>query len=145
MGKDQVKKLRTAGLLHDIGKIGIDDNILNKREHLLESEWNDIKRHSEIGYRILSSVNEFSEIAESVLQHQEKWNGTGYPKGLKDIQISTEARIIAIADAYDAMTGVRPYGSVLSKEEALQEIQRCEGTHFDPQLAERFIDMVKSG
>jgi diguanylate cyclase (GGDEF)-like protein/PAS domain S-box-containing protein/putative nucleotidyltransferase with HDIG domain len=145
MGKDQVKKLRTAGLLHDIGKIGIDDNILNKREHLLESEWNDIKRHSEIGYRILSSVNEFSEIAESVLQHQEKWNGTGYPKGLKATEISTEARIIAIADAYDAMTGVRPYGSVLSKEEALQEIHRCEGTHFDPQLAERFIDMVKSG
>ncbi|MCG2728799.1 MAG: PAS domain S-box protein, partial [Acetobacterium sp.] len=96
--------LKTAGLMHDIGKIGISDGILNKPEMLDELEWKEIRRHPEVGYRILSSANEFAEIADHILEHHEHWDGSGYPKGLKGDEISLEARIIAIADAYDAMT-----------------------------------------
>lgn len=141
INKDMVNKIKVAGLMHDIGKIGIDEKILNKRKPLDDNEWNEIKRHSEIGFRILSSVNEFSEIANSVLEHQEKWDGSGYPKGLRGEEISLEARIIAIVDAYDAMTGNRTYGQVLTRDEALMEISRCKGTQFDPQLAEFFLEM----
>ena len=140
--KDEVNKIRIAGLMHDIGKIGVDEEILNKRERLTDREWTEIKKHSEIGYRILSSVSEFSEIAEFVLEHQERWDGTGYPKGLKGEEISMEARIISIADAYDAMTGERTYGKVFSKKEALEELQRCAGTQFDLRLTNLFIEML---
>lgn len=143
IGKDEINKIKLAGLMHDIGKIGIDENILNKTEMLTRHEWDEIKRHSEIGYRILSSVNEFSEIAKFVLEHQEHWDGTGYPKGLKGEEISTEARIISIADAYDAMTGDRTYGKTFSQEEALDELERCAGTQFDLWLAVKFIEMLR--
>lgn len=142
--KDEVGKIKIAGLLHDIGKIGIDEKILNKREKLTDREWTEIKKHSEIGYRILSSVNEFSEIAEFVLEHQERWDGTGYPFGLKGEEISIEARIISISDAYDAMTGERTYGKTLSKKEALEELERCAGTQFDLHLTKVFIEMLRT-
>ncbi len=141
-GWDDVNQIRIAGLMHDIGKIGISDNILNKLGRLDEQEWEEIKKHSEIGYRILSSVNEFSEVAEYVLQHQEKWDGTGYPKGLKKEEISMQGRIIGIADAFDAMTGERTYGKVFSEIEAVSEIRRCAGTHFDPEIAKVFVEKV---
>lgn len=142
MNPDDVNQVRMAGLMHDVGKIGIDENILNKIEALTDAEWQALKKHSEIGYRILSSVNEFSEISEFVLEHQEKWDGTGYPKGLKGAEISTEARIIAVADAYDAMTGKRTYRKSLTKEEAVMEIKRCAGTQFDPEIARIFVEEV---
>jgi len=142
MNEYDVNKIRLAGLMHDIGKIGIDENILNKTGALTQVEWEELKKHSEIGYRILSSVNEFSEIAEFVLEHQEKWDGTGYPKGIKGIEISKEARIIAIADAYDAMTGMRTYRKSLTKEEAIKEIEKCSGTQFDPEIAKIFIEEI---
>ncbi len=140
--KDAVNQVRTAGLMHDIGKIGIDEKILNKKQKLSSDEWEKIEKHPEIGYRILASVNEFSEIAVHVLQHQEKWNGLGYPKGLKGEEISWQARIIAIADAYDAMTSDRAYRIGLSEEEAITEIRRCSGTQFDPNIARVFIEKV---
>lgn len=139
---DDVNQIRIAGLMHDIGKIGIDESILNKRTKLDDREWEEIKKHSEIGYRILSSVNEFSEVADFVLEHQEKWDGTGYPRGLKGNEISLQARIIAIADSFDAMTGERTYGKVHSKEEAIKEILNCSGTQFDPDIASIFIEEV---
>jgi diguanylate cyclase (GGDEF)-like protein/PAS domain S-box-containing protein/putative nucleotidyltransferase with HDIG domain len=142
IGKDEANQIKIAGLMHDIGKIGIDEKILNKPEKLTESEWLEIKKHSEIGYRILSAVGEFSEIAEFVLQHQERWDGSGYPKGLSGEEIALEARIISISDAYDAMTRERAYGKALSKGEALEEIRRCAGTQFDPRLAKLFIEML---
>jgi len=140
--KEDVNQIRIAGLMHDIGKIGIDENILNKTQKLSSDEWKEIEKHSEIGYRILSSVNEFSEIAEHVLEHHEKWNGKGYPRGLKGEEISLQARIIAVADAFDAMTRDRTYGKALSEEEAINEIRRCSGIQFDPTIARVFIEKV---
>jgi diguanylate cyclase (GGDEF)-like protein/PAS domain S-box-containing protein/putative nucleotidyltransferase with HDIG domain len=140
--KDSVNQIRIAGLMHDIGKIVIDEKILDKPQKLNFDEWKEIEKHSEIGYRILSSVNEFSEIAEYILEHHEKWNGSGYPRGLKGKEISLQARIIAVADAYDAITGERTYSKMLSEEDAINEIKRCSGTHFDPDIAKVLIEKV---
>ena len=139
---DDVNQMKTAGLMHDIGKIGIEDKILNKSEPLNQQEWDEIKKHCEIGYRILSSATEFSEIADFVLEHQEKWDGTGYPRGLRGCEISKEARIIAVADSFDAMTGERSHGRVYTKEEAIKELQRCSGTQFDPDIVKVFSEVI---
>jgi diguanylate cyclase (GGDEF)-like protein/PAS domain S-box-containing protein len=136
--------LQTAGLMHDIGKIGIAEGILDKSEKLSEQDWIEIRRHPEIGYRILSSANEFAEIADHILEHHEHWDGSGYPKGLKGEEISLEARIIAIADAYDAMTKMRLHMNDLTVEEAIEEINRCSGTQFDPEIARVFINMIEN-
>jgi putative nucleotidyltransferase with HDIG domain len=144
MGKDHdfINKIRIAGLMHDIGKIGIADSILNKVETLNNDEWHEIKRHSEIGYRILSAVNEFSELADCILEHHERWDGKGYPKGIAGDKISAEARIIAIADTYDAMTSDRPYRKAFSDREAVKEILLNAGTQFDPAIVKVFTDKV---
>lgn len=134
-----VERLKVAGLVHDIGKIGIDEKILNSPGKLTAEEWDEMKKHSEIGYRILSSSDEFSEIAVYVLEHQEKWDGKGYPRGIGGTEISMEARIISIADAFDAMTRPRTYGTVFTVEQALDEIEACAGSHFDPELASAFV------
>jgi len=139
-----VNELKTAGLMHDIGKIGIRETIFNKSEKLCDEEWDEIKRHPEIGYRILSSSNEFSKIAEYILEHHERWDGNGYPRGLKGEELCVEARIIAIADSYVAMTSEKNYRNILSKEEALNEISRCSGTQFDPQLATLFLEKMRT-
>ncbi|MHB1483901.1 MAG: sensor domain-containing diguanylate cyclase/phosphohydrolase [Saccharofermentanales bacterium] len=139
LSKDNINQLRIAGLMHDIGKIGIDEKILNDHQDLSNLEWNEVKRHTEIGYRILSSVNEYSEIADCVLEHHERWDGLGYPKGLKGENILLFARIIAIADAYDAMTSRRSYRSTISSEYAAQEIMRFAGKQFDPAIARIFV------
>ena len=138
---DDINQIRTVGLLHDIGKIGIDERILNKPQRLNDDERKEIERHSGIGYQILSSVNDFSEIADYVLEHHEKWDGKGYPKGLKVEEISLQARIIAVADSYDAMTSERSYRIALSKEEAINEIKRCSGTQFDPGIVKVFVEI----
>jgi len=140
--KDAVIQIRTAGLMHDIGKIGINDKILNNPQELTPDEWNEIKKHPEIGYHILSSVNELSEIANQILQHHEQWNGEGYPKGLKGEEILLQARIINIADAFDEMTSDWPFHNALSEEEAINEIKRCSGTKFDPTISRIFIEKV---
>lgn len=139
---NDIKKIGIAGLMHDIGKIGINEAILNKRGPLDNNEWGEIKRHPEIGFRILSSVNEFSEISNFILAHHEHWNGKGYPKGSKELEIPIESRIIALADAYDAMTSERTYGRKMSKTDAIDEIQKCLGEQFDPHLASVFIEKV---
>ncbi|PKL13870.1 MAG: diguanylate cyclase [Spirochaetae bacterium HGW-Spirochaetae-8] len=140
--KDAINQVRTAGLMHDIGKIGIAEKILNKSFSLDEDEWQEIQKHPEIGYRILSSVNEFSEMSAHILQHHERWDGKGYPKGLKGEEIYLEARIIAVADSYDAMTSHRSYREGLQKEQAMSEILRCSGTQFDPQIVTVFISLL---
>ncbi|SHH49549.1 HD domain-containing phosphohydrolase [Clostridium grantii] len=140
--KDSINQIRIAGLMHDIGKIGIEDSILNKKSRLNDEEWNAIKRHPEIGYRILSSANEFSEIADFILAHHEKFDGTGYPKKLKGKNIPIEARIISIADAYDAMISERTYKNELSVDQAILEIKRSSGTQFDTSIAKIFVEKV---
>lgn len=137
-----IGELRTAGLMHDIGKIAIDDKILNKPASLSDSEWLEIKKHPEIGYRILSSLNEYAPIAEYALAHHERWDGNGYPKGLKGEEIPWQARVIAVADAYDAMTGDRPYRKNLSKADAIEIIRKNAGTQFDPEIVKVFIEKV---
>jgi diguanylate cyclase (GGDEF)-like protein/PAS domain S-box-containing protein/putative nucleotidyltransferase with HDIG domain len=141
---NNVNILKLTGLMHDIGKIGIEDIILNKKGKLTDEEYSEMKRHPEIGYRILNSVNEFSDIATAVLQHHEKWDGSGYPQGLKGKEICVEARIVCIADAFDAMTSLRSYRTAIEQSDAILEIERCRGTHFDPDIARQFIEMITS-
>jgi len=138
----EVEELKTVGLFHDIGKIAIEEHILNKDGKLDLDEWEQIKRHPEVGYRILSTVNEMAEMSEYVLAHHEKWNGEGYPKGLKREEISIQSRIITIADAFDAMTSERTYRRVLSYDEAVKELKKNAGIQFDPYLVEIFINKV---
>lgn len=140
--KESIEQIASTGLIHDIGKIGIHESILNSTKRLTEDEWRQVKEHPEIGYRILSSSLEFAEIAEDVLEHHERWDGKGYPRGLTGKNISINARIICLADAYDAMVSERPYKLMLSKREAIEEIRYYSGKQFDPEIAEVFIEKV---
>lgn len=140
--EQEINELKTLGLLHDIGKIAIDDKILNKQVKLTPDELSEIRRHPEIGYRILSSVNDMAEMAEFVLAHHERWDGKGYPKGLKGKEIPLQARIVAVADAYDAMTGERNYRKPLTEAEAAEELERNAGTQFDPEIVRIFLEKV---
>ncbi len=142
LGKEDIKEMRLAGLMHDIGKIIVPDDVLNKKEKLSDIDWITMKRHPETGYKILSSVNEFAHLAKEVLQHHEKWDGTGYPEGLKGEEIEFKARIIAVADAYDAMTTDRPYRKALSKDQAIKEIKDNAGKQFDPNISKVFINLL---
>ncbi|MDN5298572.1 MAG: hypothetical protein PWP51_1125 [Clostridiales bacterium] len=134
--------LRMMGLLHDVGKIAIDDKILNKAGKLTPEEYEIMKRHPEIGYRILSSVNDLSEIASHVLAHHERWDGKGYPKGLQGEAIPYLARVISVADAYDAMTSNRSYRQGLSVMEAIDELKRFSGIQFDPEIVDVFVQLI---
>ncbi len=136
---EEIKQIRIAGLMHDIGKIVINNAILEKKDSLTNEEWDEMKKHSEVGYRILGSVNKFSEIAEYVLAHQERYDGEGYPQGLKGDNIPLQSRIIAVAAAFDAMISDRSYKPKMTEEEALLEIKKNAGTQFDPEIAKLFI------
>lgn len=142
LGFEEVKKMRLIGELHDIGKIAIDSTILDKAGLLTDSERAEIVRHPETGFRLLGTSREFHNIAEYVLAHHERWDGKGYPKGLSKEAIPWEARVVAIADAYDAMTSDRPYRKALTRDQALDEIYQNAGKQFDPQLAQVFIEKV---
>ncbi len=137
-------ELELYAILHDIGKVGVDDRILNKPGKLDDGEWELMKKHSEIGYRIAASASELSHVADYILCHHERWDGKGYPRGLSGEEIPLLSRLLAIVDAYDAMTETRVYRAAMSGEEALLEIERGAGTQFDPALAIRFCDMMRS-
>lgn len=140
--RDDANQMRAAGILHDIGKIRINESILEKPEELNETEWQEVMKHPETGYRILSSVNGFAEIAVYVKQHQERWDGLGYPNAMKGDEISVQARIISVASAYAAMTSEKPYGKAMSEDQAILEIKRNSGSQFDPEVAQIFVEKV---
>ena len=132
------EELETTGLLHDIGKIGISENILCKPGKLTDEEFEVMKSHTTKGKKLINNIKKLSYISEWLNAHHERWDGQGYPSGLKGEEIPISARIIAIADTYDAMTSSRSYRKALSHEVARDEIIRCSGTQFDPALVEIF-------
>ncbi len=142
MSQDDVNQTRITGLMHDIGKIGISESILNLPRALTEEEWIEIKKHAEIGFRILSASTQFCEIASDVLQHHERYDGKGYPEGLKGEAISLIARIVCIADAYDAMSSDRPYRTAFAHDDIIEMLSANAGTQFDPDLIPLFITMI---
>lgn len=130
---------------HDIGKIGISDAILFKNGSLSDAEWIEMKRHSEIGFRIAESSPDLRHISEWIFKHHEWWNGLGYPFGLEGANIPIECRILSIVDAFDAMTNDRPYGKARSDEEAFAELEKFSGSQFDPELVAVFINLFQEG
>lgn len=138
----QLIRLELLATLHDIGKTSIPGDILTKKGSLNDKEWEMIKGHPSRGYKIAASTNEFSVVAEEILSHHERWDGSGYPRGLKSKEIPYLARIISIIDAFDVMTSGRPYQQGISKTEALEEIKDCAGSQFDPELSEKFIELM---
>lgn len=140
----KVQNIKTAALLHDIGKIGIDDNILKKPLKLNTIEYGMIQKHPTIGAEILKDVDFLKDIAEIIKHHHERYDGKGYPDGLKGNEISVETAILAIADVYDAMTSNRPYRESLQKEIALDEIRNNAGTQFNPEIADKFLTIMSA-
>ena len=129
--------------LHDIGKIGIPEDILLKPSKLNDEEFEIMKSHVEKGYRIVNSLGELGSVAKNVLTHHEKWDGSGYPLGLKKEEIPLLSRIIAVADSYDAMVHERVYKKAMKKEDAIKELRRCSGTQFDPEIVDIFINSIE--
>lgn len=144
LSEEQIKTLRIGGLFHDIGKIGIPDSILLKPAKLTDDEYSQIKNHPSIGAHILGNATIFKEIIPIVKHHHEKYDGNGYPSRLKGEEIPYMARIAAVADTFDAMTSRRSYRGPIDIEHVKEEIKRCEGTQFDPQIAEAFLDILNN-
>ena len=140
--EDEIRELKVAGELHDIGKIAIDEEILNNPKPLTASEWALMKDHPDTGHRILSTSSEYYKIAEYVLAHHERCDGSGFPKGLKGDAIQWKARVIAIAEAYDAMTFDRHFKKAMTQEKAVAEIRANAGTQFDAEIAKVFVESV---
>lgn len=144
IAQESIEKIRLAGLIHDIGKIGIKSSILNKPGGLTPEEYQHVKSHSEVGERILTPIIEDKEILSIVRHHHERYDGTGYPDGLEGEEIPLGARVLAVSDAYDAMTSERPYRKAMSIETACAEIERGKGTQFDPVIAQTLLELSLS-
>ena len=140
----ELNRLELLIMLHDIGKINIPGEILTKEGSLSPEEWELMKQHPETGYKIARATEEFAHVAEDILAHHERWDGTGYPNGLKEEEIPLLAKITAVADAYEVMANGRPYKEPLTKEEIVKEFKRCAGTQFDPGLVEIFISVLEA-
>lgn len=138
----ELRDLELLAELHDLGKVAISKSIIKKEQALTSAEWDEIKKHPEIGYKIASSSPELGNIAEGILSHHEWWDGSGYPRGLEGTEIPIIARIISIVDAYDIMIRGKPYKGSISKKEAKQKIQEKAGSQFDPELVDKFINQV---
>jgi len=143
LSQERIASIRAAGLLHDIGKIGIPDSILKKEGTLTEEEWEQVKTHPQDGVEILSHVINLVNCLPAILHHHEHYDGKGYPFGLKGEDIPLEARILAIGDTYDAITSLRPYHERLSPQQALNELRRYAGTQFDPELVDAFCNITE--
>lgn len=135
--------LSLLAILHDIGKVGVSPDIIKKSGPLTPEEWVEMKKHPEIGYRIAQATPELSNVAEFILSHHERWDGTGYPRGLKGEEIPLICRILSVTDAYDAMTNDRAYRSAMSHQQAVGELKKHAGTQFDPAIASVFIQVLE--
>lgn len=142
LAEQQIHELSLIAVLHDLGKVAIPEEILVKPGRLDDSEWETMRRHPEIGYRIASTSPDLTSVAEGILAHHERWDGNGYPQGLAGTDIPLSARIVALVDAYDAMTSDRPYREALDPAAAVTEIERCAGTQFDPSLVPVFMEVL---
>lgn len=135
----KIEHLRMASMLHDVGKIGIDDNILNKPGKLTDEEYNIIKKHPEIGYNILKDIKNLSDVKNIVKHHHERYDGKGYPDGLDKDSISIDVFIVQLADSIDAMATDRPYRKALSEEKIISELKKYSGTQFHPKVVEAYL------
>ena len=140
--EEQIENLALLAQVHDLGKLGIPDNILFKTGPLTSDEWRIMQQHSEAGYRIAAASSDLLPVASLILKHHERWDGTGYPWGLKGKEIPVECRILSVVDAYGAMTRERPYRKPMNKEDALAELIRYAGTQFDPEVVKVFLDII---
>ena len=144
LSEGEIKQAGDGGLLHDIGKIGVSEKILCKPTHLDPEEFAQIQEHPRLGHKILKNIPQVRDLLPGMLQHHERWDGSGYPDNLKGEQISQLGRILCIADCFDAMTSARFYRPARSISEVRAEIKRCLGTHFDPKLGEIFLSIPES-
>jgi HD-GYP domain-containing protein (c-di-GMP phosphodiesterase class II) len=145
LGEKEMESLWLASILHDIGKIGVEDRVLQKPGKLDDEEFGIMSRHSEYGSEILSHIRSHRIVVPGVRGHHEKYDGTGYPDRLKGDEIPLVARIIAVADAFDAMTSDRPYRNSLTHRQAFAELERCSGTQFDPDVVGAFLAAYRKG
>jgi HD-GYP domain-containing protein (c-di-GMP phosphodiesterase class II) len=141
-GQHRIRAIQAGGPLHDVGKLELDRAILDKPGALDPEELDQIRTHPELGARMIEGIRSLRSAYACVLHHHERWDGGGYPYGLAGGAIPLEARILAVADAYDAMTSYRPYRDRCSRGEALAEVERCAGSQFDPAVAEAFLTLV---
>jgi HD-GYP domain-containing protein (c-di-GMP phosphodiesterase class II) len=145
MKEEDVNRVRQAAILHDVGKIGIAETVLSKADSLDDAEWKAMMRHPEVGHEILGHVSSLRGVSEVILAHHERFDGQGYPRGLKGDEIPAGARIYAVVDAYAAMTSDRPYRKKMDHDIAVREIVRNSLTQFDPGVVEAFLEVVDSG
>jgi len=143
LSQDEALLVRQAAILHDLGKIGISEKILLKKGSLSRKEFNEIKKHPEIGVDIIRPVHFLHGIIPLMLYHHERWDGKGYPNGLKAEQIPVGARIIAVADSYQALTSDRPYRRAYSEEDARTIMKKSSGTQFDPKIVDAFLNILE--
>lgn len=144
LSSSEMDDLNLLARLHDIGKIAVEERVLRKKGKLTQDEVVEIQKHCEAGYRIAKSSHTLSSISKHILYHHERWDGQGYPHGLKKDEIPLLSRILSIADAYDAMVSDRPYRKALSEEAAIKELKKCSGNQFDPKLVTVFISMIET-
>lgn len=143
LSNSKKNELELLAYLHDIGKIAISEDILLKTDTLTPREWQEIKKHPGKGASIVSSITAFSHLARYIKSHHEKWDGSGYPAGLKGKEIPLLARIVSIVDAFDVMSQGRKYKDPMGEEDIIQEFEDCAGSHFDPALADKFVKILK--
>lgn len=141
MDREAVERVRIAGLVHDVGKIGVSEAVLTKSGRLTPEEFDAIKKHPEIGHRILRDIPMLRDVLPGVLHHHERWDGNGYPHRIGGEQIPLIARLIGIADSFDAMSSTRSYRRAMDRSAVLEEIRKCAGTQFDPELVEPFLSV----